>query len=228
VRSLLDRDAWRIQGISSWQDVSLLGSLNLGRLVELVQARLVASLHQHQLDPDERRSLVRGLDALQSLLASRLPPKPLLPRLRNESFHQGDSVQVFLGDSPGSHFQNTCNPWIAGKVTRVDKAFNPAWASGEPNSGYHWQVTVETSVEVFPRTSILRFSTSEPRALKQHEFDSLTTTLHEDPAFFSLWCSNARRDWSPIWCLERNQTIDPSLVDFARWLCLARPSSHHA
>jgi hypothetical protein len=212
---LFDENAWRLQGLRSWPDISLLGRANLDRLLELARERAAGAMHRGSLDRQELAALGPGLRRLELLARDTLERKPVLPRLRVEHFRRDDALEIFVGDSPGTVAGTS---WVEARVMAVTKAHNPAWVTSEPNSGYFWQITARVERELFPGTDLVRFSTSEARALLAEEVRQLREEVAASTAFSALWCENAWRDWTPLWCLERGMRIDPSGVDFARWL----------
>jgi hypothetical protein len=202
--------------------MSLLGRANLDRLLELARERAASGMHRGSLDRQELAALGPGLRWLEALVRDAGERKPVLPRLRVEHFRRNDALKIYVGDSPGVVAGTS---WVKARAIAVAKAHNPAWVTSEPNSGYFWQITARADCEIFPGTDVVRFSTSEPRALLAEEVRQLRDEVAASTAFAALWCENAWRDWSPMWCLERGTRIDPSGVDFARWL---RPSTQDA
>jgi hypothetical protein len=212
---LFDWSAWRLRGIRSWQDLTLLGRGNLERLLALAQERVAGAVHGQSLERQELDELGVGVERLNGLVREAVESKPVLPRLRIEHFRRGDVLEVYLGDSPGVVSGTS---WARARAIDVSKAHNPAWVTSEPNSGYYWQITARTEGEVFPGVDVVRFSTSEPRALLVEEARRLRGEVNASTAFAALWCENAWREWPPIWCIQRGVAIDPADVDFARWL----------
>jgi hypothetical protein len=212
---LFDRNAWRLRGLQSWQDISLVGRANLDRLLDLARERAAGAMHQGSLDREELTALRPGLRYLEALARDTVERKPVLPRVRVEHFRPHDALEIYLGDSPGAVAKM---PWLKARAVAVDKAHNPAWVTSERNSGYFWQITARADCEIFPDTDMVRFSTSEPRALLAEEICLLRDEVAASTPFAALWCENAWRAWSPMWCLERGTRIDPLGVDFVRWL----------
>jgi hypothetical protein len=172
-------------------------------------------MHRGLLEREELTALGPGLRHLEALARDTVERKPVLPRVRVEHFHPDDALEIYLGDSPGA---GAGRSWVKARAVAVVKANNPAWVTSEPNSGYFWQITARADCEIFPGTDVVRFSTSEPRALLAEEICRLRDEVAASTPFAALWCENAWRDWSPMWCLERGTSIDPSSVDFVRWL----------
>jgi hypothetical protein len=212
---LFDQNAWRLQGLRSWEDVSLLGRANIDRLLALAQERAAGAVHGGSLDRDDLEGLRVGVDRLETLARHTDERKPVLPRLRVEHFRAGDVLEIYFGDSPGAVPGTS---WVRARALAVEKAHNPAWVTAEPSSGYYWQTTARADRDVFPGVDVVRFSTSEPRVLLADERRLLREEVSASTAFARLWCENARREWAPLWCLERGVKIDAAGVDFDRWL----------
>lgn len=207
---VFDTQAHRLQGIGSWHDVPLLGTDNARALLRLAREsahRLMASGG----DVAERRGIKAAIDFLEGCLADALH-KPLLPRLRVESFRVGDAVRIYLGDTPGA----VSSAWASATITVVDKAFRPDWNDGSANGGYFWRWAATADVPLFPGENTARFSTSEPRVVKTWEYDYLRGGT--DPAFVAIFAANACRTWQPLWCLERGVTVDGAAMRYEKWL----------
>ena len=205
--------SYRLLGIPSWEHVPLLGKGNIDRLRQLSRETAMRLLGEGGSRDDLRdvQSVINFLS--ESLLTAE--EKPLLPRLRVESFRKGNSVRLYLGDSGGVIAPCT---WVEATVMEVDKAFRPDWNDGSPNGGYFWHWTAVTSIPVFPDESKVRFSTSEPRALLAKEFAYLQQSLSDDPAFLEMFCANAWRTWEPLWCLEHGTVSSGGKMDMLRWI----------
>lgn len=79
--------SYRLRGIASWEDVPLLGKGNIGRLRMLAHGAAMRLLGDSGARDDLRevQSVIRFLfDALEAA-----EDRPLLPRLRVESFRKG-------------------------------------------------------------------------------------------------------------------------------------------
>lgn len=196
--TLAGEQSFRLRGIESWEQVALLGRANLERLLELGRLTVNATL----TEGGSRAELVplrQALDILQNLLAS-APEKPLLPRLRAESFRKGDALFVYVADTEG---QITGTDWVPATLTAVEKSFKAEWKEGR-NTGYYWRLTATADRDILPGVRDLPFSTSEPRIVTAWEYHYLSTAATAAPEFLALYRENARRAWPPIWCLERN------------------------
>jgi hypothetical protein len=195
---LLTRNRDRLSGIRDWNDVARLGRTNLRRLRELVAEDATAELAE--MTADERTAWRDAAERLRLIEASSSDDKPCLVRFRAELFRVGAVVRVYGGDTPGSLTRG----WIDGRVVDVRKAHRSEWNDGAPNAGYYWQVTI--AARLLPTTDELRCSTSEPRVLIEREWRQLADAYQRDPEFFRVFADNARRSWSPIWCLEQGLT----------------------
>ena len=206
---------YRLQGIPDWDVVAHLGKRNLERLQQLAQEHVLKNLAGEH-DRAELRECRHVITFLSDCLASLPGDKPLLPRLRVESFHKGEAVRVFLGDSEG---QIAPMPWVEATITAVEKAFRTDWNDGTANGGYFWRWTATTPYPVFPEQDWVRFSTSEPRVVSAWEFEYLTTET-SDTQFQTIFAANADRAWEPLWCLERNTHSSGAKMDMQGWLRL--------
>jgi hypothetical protein len=198
LETLLGGRLHRLQGVTT-ATLPLLGSVNLRTLIGF--ARENATLRQAEAATYEELKEIRaGIEVLENLLLASDTIKPRLPRLRVESFRTGESVMLYIGDSDGT----ICpTPWVPTTICSVQKSHNPRWNDGSPNGGYYWRVTVKTPTSVFTDNLPLAFSTSEPRALPQADYDYLVWARENDRAFFEIFCANAYRTWTPLWCEER-------------------------
>lgn len=206
------RERHRCEGINDWIVVPHLGRQNLERLLALTREYANALLTEGDAR-DELQTLRAGREYLESLLPNALN-KPLLPRLRNEIFRAGQAVRVYMGDTEGV----TAPSWVRATVTDVRKGYRADWDDGLPNGGWHWRVTAVTEVPVFtaaPQREIA-FSTSEPRAVSETEWDYLQNA--DDTVFFTAFCANASRPLVPLWCLERGLLLASGPMNMASFL----------
>lgn len=211
---LLGEDSYRLEGIEDWEKIEVLGEANLARLEALVEKFIYHSMSRGE-DVDELKLLARGKKHIAGLRESCDQVKPYLPRLRNNLFREGDELALFLGDTPGA----TGDPWRHVKVTTIEKGHNAEWSMDSSARGYYWRVTVEAlEGALFPGQRTLSFSTTEPRAILRSEMMYLLEAKEKDPAFFQIFCDNARRDWAPIWCIELGLECETSAMDMRRWL----------
>jgi hypothetical protein len=211
---IFDHEAHRLRGVATWDDVARLGRGNVTRMAQIARD-LAAEGYASAASADDLREIRRAADFLEAIAPSR-PHRPFLPRLRNELFHKGDALVLYLGDSDG---QIAPWDWVPAVAVEVSKAHRPEWAgTGVPNSGFYWQTTARAEVELFPGTREVRFSTTEPRALLRREFEELQELAHVDAAYFTIFCENAQREWQPIWCIERGTVAHPERMDMAAWL----------
>jgi len=202
----------RLQGIANWEQIASLGAANIQRLIQLAQ-ETVQKLMAANTNYTDLRELARGIDQLSVYLSS-ASQKPVLPRLRVETFHKDDLVAVYIGDSLG-HFGTT--KWVQASITEVRKAYKREWADGSPNGGYFWRCEATSNVPFFPDQCSVAFSTSEPRVLKIDELNYLKHAEQSDPLFLQIFVSNAHRTWTPLWCIERNGCATGK-VDMQKWL----------
>jgi hypothetical protein len=203
----------RLRGVPSWDHVPLLGRGNIDRLRQLSRETAMRLLGEGGSRDDLRE--VQGVIRFLSECFLTSDEKPLLPRLRVESFQEGGRVYVYLGDTVGAIAPNA---WMSATVTEVDKAFRPDWNDGSPNGGYFWRWTADTSVPVFAGECRIRFSTSEPRVLLAEEFACLRKSHADDPAFFEIFCANAWRTWEPLWCLEHGTLSSGGEMNMRQWI----------
>lgn len=209
---LVGEQAFRLRGIASWEQAAVLGRANLTRLVELAQQAVNALLTMGG-SRDELREMRRGIDYLNGLLPEAIA-KPLLPRLRAESFRMGDRVYVYVRDTEGCIAESD---WVPAEITSVQKSFKSEWIDAAPNSGYYWRLTATTNTPVLPGVTPLPFSTSEPRVVLAWEWNYLRQAALTDPAFLEIYAENARRPWCPIWCLDRNLACAGEGMDMRAW-----------
>jgi hypothetical protein len=203
----------RLRGIPSWEYVLLLGRGNIDRLRQLARETVLGLLSDSG-SRDDLREIQTVIQQLSEALLT-AEDKPLLPRLRVESFRKGAMVHLYLGDTDGAIAPQ---PWVTAVVTEVDKAFRPDWNDGSPNGGYFWRWTAAASDPVFPGERIVRFSTSEPRALLAEEFAYLQKAPSDDPVFLEMFCANAWRTWEPLWCLEHGTQSSGGEMNMHRWI----------
>lgn len=189
----------------------LLGKTNLARLVTLAQNHL-QELWQTGTDSEELHSLRQQLTALQLLHQSASSDQPTLPRLRMENFRVGDRVMLYLGDTPGA-----LTTWAEATIIEKTKSHRADWKN-TPSKGYYWRHIAQGKAGLCTDSNTVAFATSEPRVLPLDEWQWLKTALTDDPAFVALYAANARRDWQPLWCLERSTLADVTAMDFVQWL----------
>jgi hypothetical protein len=214
LETVFGRQLPRLRGITCWEQIEPLGKANIERLVQLAQDTAHLGLAEGMAH-DELKAIRAGIDFLRERLAETSTAKPLLPRLRSESFRKGEVVVVYLGDTPGSIAPA---PWIPAIITDVEKSYRAEWADGTPNSGYYWRLTAIAATPFFPEQRSVAFSTSEPRVLPQDDFDYLTIRHPDDTAFRDLYSANACRSWHPLWCLERGTLSSGEEMDMKSWL----------
>lgn len=208
LRRALGSSAERIQGIGSWADLAVLGRANLVAVRDL----LAQSALQAANDGDrEAASLARDAGSLvERPLARTTETKPVLPRLRRESFRVGEPVHLFVGEWAEDE------PWRPARVTSIEKAFRSEWQR-DAARGFYWRVTatLDRAVEgirLFP------FSTSEPRAVPSAELGWWIDARDRERRFLDVYAANAFREWQPLWCLERRRPVDPRAMRFDDWL----------
>lgn len=206
--SLLTDDRQRLRGVTEAQ-LPNLGRGNLKQIRQQLQTLLSRMVMEGE-DRDEIRAARAWLDRLDEWIAE-APARPRLPALRVEHFSEGDDIVAYLGDTPGALVQG----WVGGRVVSIEKSHKPAWSHHPGTRGYYWRVTARMEQPVFPGSRALPFSTTEPRVLLRSELD----WLREHPAlpFVQIFSENARRDWAPIWCIER-EVSPPAPMDMAQWL----------
>ena len=216
LEAALGAEGWRIHGIESWEDVAAVGLLNLRALQEWTQeaaTRAFADQDREQLA--EVTPVVARLAELEAVASER---KPLLPRLRRESFRVNERVAVYVGELPGA-----TSSWAFGVVSAVAKAFNPQWQNMQANSGYYWRVTALLERGAPPRFAAVSFSTSEPRAIPEQDLIWLRRSLATDRRFVDIFSVNSRRAWQPLWCLEASVPVDVDAMDMAAWIAAVHP-----
>ncbi|MBC7806337.1 MAG: hypothetical protein H7145_09315 [Akkermansiaceae bacterium] len=212
--SVFGAQTYRLRGIGSWEQVPLLGTGNMERLRALLRGAAMRLLGESE-SRDDLREVQSAITFLSESIASAMEDKPLLPRLRVESFRKGNAVHIYLGDSAG-----TVAPggWVTATITEVDKAFRPDWNDGTENGGYFWRWTATAAVPLFPGQNTVRFSTSEPRVLLAGEFAYLQKAVSADPDFLEMYCANAWRTWEPLWCIERETHTSGEAMNMRRWI----------
>lgn len=207
---------FRLKGISCWENVSILGKANLERLLQITQEniyRLMADISNQ----DDLKAISKGVSFIDEKLIPIAIKKPLLPRLRSESFVKGDKVLIYLGDT-ASTIINSGDSWVKANIEKVEKSYKADWFDCSANSGYYWRLTAKTSKPVFENGDLdtINFSTSEPRVLLGWEYDYLKQT--KDMEFLGIFSENASRTWLPLWCLERNLFCDVEKMNMKFWL----------
>jgi len=207
----LGSDAWRCEGIRTWADVELLGRMNRASLREFVQESANRALSEGDHDAlSETRAVLEHLAAIESKVTG---DKPLLPRLRRETFRTGQRVRLYLGELPGAP-----PAWVSAEIVSIEKSFKVDWKSFEPNSGYYWRITASLATSIPTLPSRVSFSTSEPRVLPEEDFQWLQRALHNEPRFVEIFAANSRREWQPLWCQELGLAVDVSQMDPFEWL----------
>ncbi|MEN0066193.1 MAG: hypothetical protein AAGA48_28890 [Myxococcota bacterium] len=209
VHQLVDDD--RLRGVQDWDDLAVLGRRNLDRLARFAQA--TATREWPDATRVERQMWTKQIQALNGLTESPGPVKPLLPRLRIESFGLGQEVAIFVGDTTDI----VVGPWVTAEVVEVVKAHRVAWSS-HPSRGYYWRVTAHTKIPVLEGRSEISFTTSEPRVLVLNDVAALLHARTEDPRFFNIFVENARRAWHPLWCLETGREGSGEALDLGQAL----------
>lgn len=217
---IFGKQAERLQGIHSWDNIALLGKVNIEQLIQIAQQAVYALMADNN-SREELRLIQKGIIHLKNWLSEEINSKPKLVRLRVESFHQGDEVVIYIGDSEGCI---TENKWQRATITKVTKGYQGDWDDGSPNSGYHWRLTATSDKEIFPQQSSISFSTSEPRVLPIWEFEYLLNAKNNDIQFLQIFCDNAWRSWHPIWCLERGVKSSGERMDMKSWLLQPTPN----
>jgi hypothetical protein len=210
------RQYFRLQGVSSWEDVSILGKANLDRLLQVTQENIYRLMTDIS-NQDDLKAIRKGVNFINEKLIPIAIKKPLLPRLRSESFVKGDKVLIYLGDTI-STIINSEDSWVKANIEEVEKSYKSDWFDGSANSGYYWRLTAKTSKSVFENGNLdsIPFSTSEPRVLLDWEYNYLTTI--KDVEFLEIFSKNAWRTWLPLWCLEKNLSCDVEKMNMKVWL----------
>lgn len=215
LEELLGANAYRLRGIQGWGALPHLGTGNLARLESLATQHI----HEEMTAGEDRatlRALATGVRELKALASEHDDPRPYLPRLRNELFAPGDDVVVFLGDTPGG-----APGWRRARVECVEKAFELSWARDSSARGFYWRVTASDpdGAPLLPGHRALSFSTTEPRVLLEREHRWLAQRA--DHEFTRIFCENAWRTWTPIWCIEANLPCDADSMNMKAWLAHA-------
>jgi hypothetical protein len=215
LEEMLGEDSYRLEGVSDWETVSQLGDANLARLEALVEKHIYGLMAQGET-PQELKALAQGKKHLIQLRKEHTEVKPYLPRLRNELFQTGDLLMLYLGDTSSSKTLT----WRKVKVMNVEKGHNSQWSMDSSARGYYWRVTVnaDDNTPLLPGHTTLSFSTTEPRAILHSEFKYLLDAQANDPAFFDVFCDNAQRNWTPIWCLELGLDCPTDKMNMRHWL----------
>ena len=212
--ALLDATRGRLLGVTRWDQLPGLGRANLARVLDLLRAASMQAMVMGSTR-EELSEIAEANVRVSAMLAHNALHRPTLPRLRNELFREGDAVRVYVGDSPGAQRYPA---WLSGHITAVEKAYRADWNNGEPNGGYFWRSTIVTTPPAFADGGPLRCSTTEPRVLLEREAVALVELTREDPQFVAIFIENARRDFTPLWVLERQIAFDGSRVDVGRWV----------
>lgn len=207
---------FRLQGVSSWDDVASLGKTSLERLIQITQEN-VYKLMIDASNQDELKMIRQGVNFINDELIPNAVKKPLLPRLRSECFSNGDKIFIYLGDT-SSTIINSKNNWVRANVEKVEKSYRSQWFDGSANSGYYWRLTARTFEPVFDKAVLdsVVFSTSEPRVLFDWEYSYFQQI--NDKNFLEIFSKNAWRDWLPLWCLEREIPCQAKEMDMKMWL----------
>src|SRR5436853_279276 len=109
---MLEKYRHRLKGINTWEQIKYLGRANLERIVQLAQENILG-LMADITSRDDLRLIRNGITYITDDLIPTSLKKPLLPRLRNESFRKGDRVLIYLGDTKGS--LAACN-WVLATI----------------------------------------------------------------------------------------------------------------
>ncbi len=205
-------DTYRLQGINGWGPIASLGLNNVCRLRQLAQATAMR-LHTEGATRSELRAQNRAVSYLTNIERETSFERPVLPRLRNELFHEDDQVVIYVGE-----ISKTSPSWISGTVVSVTKGFNANWKKAQPNSGYYWHIVVEPDTGSRSPLSRFNFSNTEPRVLLHREFIKLKELLHQHDPFIPIFSNNAAREWTPLWCIENDIELDVSRMDYHAWL----------
>jgi hypothetical protein len=206
-------EAYRLRGISGWDQVPELGRENIERLLLLARESALAVMADGG-STEERRPLKTAIDYLGECLPNSVS-KPRFPRLRVESFHKGEDVRIYMGDSVGSVAPEK---WVSATITARDKSHRTDWNDGSANGGYFWRWTATAASPFFPGQDWLRFSTSEPRVLPVSEFEYLKQAAEDDPEFLKMFAENAWRTWEPLWCIERETHSSGGQMNMKAWI----------
>lgn len=207
------QEAYRLRGISGWEQVPALGRENIERLLQLARESALTVMADDG-SPEERRALKTAIDFLAGCLTNSVS-KPRFPRLRVESFRKGENVCIYMGDSIGAV---ASEKWVAATITAQDKSHRIDWNDGTANGGYFWRWTATADEPLFPGQEWVRFSTSEPRVLPVHEFEYLKCATRDDPTFLTAYSENAWRTWEPLWCIERETHSSGGQMDMKAWI----------
>ncbi len=213
LQQFLGNQSDKLSGIKSWSKVEILGKHNLQRIVQLAQENIYRMLSDHE-DAKEMRMIHTGIEFIQNELLSKSVVKPTLPKLRNEMFRKDDFIYAYLGDTKGTTIEKG---WIRGQVVDVSKAFNKDWKDGKANSGYFWKVTVVSKENIFfTNNNKIAFSTTEPRAIFDWEYDYLKSSGDAD--FLQIFSDNAFREWKPLWCIEKDLECNALEMNMKDWI----------
>jgi hypothetical protein len=216
--TLFGEHAHRLQGIGESTELLSLGRSNLARMLTLAQ-NYTQEIWQGGATTDELRALRHEIEHLQSLHDSVPDDKPTLPRLRMENFRVGDVVMLYLGDTPGALLK-----WAEATIIEKTKSHRSDWKN-DPSKGYYWRHIAQGKRPLFLDSDTVAFATTEPRVFPLAEWHWLRDALTNDPAFVAVYAINARRDWQPLWCLERSTLADVAAMDFVQWLTDPLPAT---
>lgn len=217
---MLGNQLFRIAGVDNWDDLQYLGRVNLERFKQLAQENILQLISEGH-DKYDLLTIRHGIDHIADLIPS-APKRPLLPRLRAESFQINEPVMIYIGDSQ-NHLPNT--DWIKARVTNIEKYYRHEWHDSSANSGYYWRVTATAQQQIFSNQYSISFSTSEPRVMPLWEFNYLYTLsdgdeqLNGDERFLKIYAKNANRSWQPLWCVELGIHCAKTM-DMENWLLI--------
>lgn len=207
----LGSDAWRAKGVDDWETVVALGVRNQEALLAFLQAAATRSFSEG--DREEAADIANVRQELSKRTRGQNEVKPLLPRLRRESFGLGERVSLYLGDIP-----RVTVGWGAGSVVSIEKAYRDAWRRRSQSSAYYWRVTVRLERSVPGLPSELSFSTSEPRAVPSAGLEWLREHRSSEPTFLRAWAASSTREWQPLWCEELGVEVDTQTMAPLSWL----------
>lgn len=210
---LLGNEHSRLKGILGWDDVPLLGSGNIENVLHFARGNVQQVFNEGETL--EAKELSKGIKRLEDYATKIVKYKPLLPRLRIESFRKGNKVKIYMGDTEGVRHKD---PWINAVIIDIKKAQKPDFVDGSWMGGYYWRITAKSDKEFFPNEFVLPFSTSEPRVILAKDFEYLQNAFENDIRFLNIYCQNANRECNPIWCMERKIESSGSGMDMRVWL----------
>jgi len=214
LEELLGKEDSRIKGISGWNDIPYIGKNNISNILEFARRNV-----QHLFAQGESRSTLRelipGIKQLEQYYAEIDTVRPILPRLRIESFRKDEKVAVYVGDTPGV---TATESWVNGTIINIQKAHKSEFSNGSHSAGFYWEITLRSDRKIFTNENHLTFSTSEPRVIPLKEFGYLKEALVENTQFVHIYSENANREWEPIWCLERKISSSGTKMDMYTFL----------